>query len=65
MVDLTKAERDKVTAWLMQEVESNRGLVEQMEKMLPSNAAPVVKHKKQQISACIVVANLLCSIDDG
>lgn len=62
VVILTQSERDKFSAWLKQDVESNRGIILQMEK-LPF-AALVATHKKQQMAACIIVANLLDSIED-
>lgn len=62
IVILSQAERDKFSAWLKQDIESNRGIVEQMEKL--PHAAPIVKHKKQQMAACIIVANLLDSIEE-
>jgi hypothetical protein len=62
MVVLTQADRDKFSAWLKQDVESNREIIIELQKLPYAEA--VVKQKKQQMAACIIVANLLDSIED-
>lgn len=62
MIDLTKEERDRFAAWLEQEAASDKGLLEQMEKL--PNMAAVISHRKNEIIAALLVARKLRSIED-
>ena len=59
MINLTKEERDRFAHWLLQEVETNKGLIEQMKKL----KVPTVKHFEARNIAFKSVANYLNSIE--
>ena len=63
MTTLTQQEREKFVLWLNQEAESNKALIVQMEKMGSSVTKPVIKVKKTEVAACLVVAQILGSAE--
>jgi hypothetical protein len=62
MINLTAAERDRFATWLEQEAATDKGLLEQMEKL--GGMAPVIQQRKNEIVAALLVARKLRSIED-
>lgn len=60
---LTKEEREKFAHWLRIRVDSNRGIVEQM-NLIPAIDA-IKDHYLAEAAACEFVARLLESIEDA
>ena len=56
---LSDQERERFAAYLMQDVESNRMIVQQLEKL--PYGAPIVESKKREMAACLIVARMLTS----
>ena len=60
---LTQQERNRFAEWLKEEVESEEMIIEQLSKFL--GHAKFLEMKKQRSVACVIVASLLRSIEDG
>lgn len=58
---LTEHERLAFIAWLEHECQTEKGLIEQMEKLGPAFKA-VTEHKKAEINAQLLIAHKLRSI---
>lgn len=63
MINLTKEERDKFTAWLEQDASSTEGLMEQMKKL--PNMSLIIQKKHVEVMSQRIVAKLLQSIEDS
>jgi len=60
---LSQSERTKFADWCEKEAKSTDGLIQQMEKInIPQE---VIKRKRIEVIACLTIANLLRSIEDG
>jgi len=59
---LTQLERDKFVAWLQQEIDANKGLIEQMEQI--DSPAVMVNRLKTEAAACAVIGRMLSSIEE-
>lgn len=59
---LTDQERNRFAAWLEHEAATDKGLLEQMEKLGPAFAV-VTAHKKGEIDAALLIARKLRSIE--
>lgn len=55
---LTDQERDRFAAWLEHEAMTDKGIIDQLEKMGPAMAA-VASHKKAEASAALLIARKL------
>lgn len=62
IINLTKQERDRFAAWLIQEADNNDVLTEQMAKL--PHTAPVVSKYRAEALAFRVVAKVLNGIED-
>lgn len=61
IIMLNEQERNRFASWLEQQCESNRGMLEQLEKM--PHAAPVAENMKRETAAMLIVAKKLRSIE--
>lgn len=59
---LTAQERERFAGWLEREVESAKGMIEQMEKM--PGLAPMIEKEKRWAVACLIVARHLRNTED-
>lgn len=62
LINLTAAERDRFATWLEQEAETDKGMLEQMEKL--GGMHPMIKQRKNEIVAALMIARKLRSIED-
>lgn len=62
IVTLTQQERDKFIAWLRQDANSNRSLIQQMQSM--PGTKPIADQLKQRTAACLIVAQILDGIQE-
>ena len=63
LVNLTMQERDKFAAYLMQEIESDKLMMEQVTKLGPSGEMLIPK-MKQNIVAAILIAKKLRDVEE-
>lgn len=61
-VNLNQQERTKFAEWLMQEIEDDKLLIIQMEKI--PNTKPLVDQRKIEIKASFILLDKLMSIED-
>lgn len=59
---LTAAERDRFATWLEREIETGKGMVQQMEK-LPNMNLFIEKYKRE-MTAYLIVARVLRNTED-
>lgn len=59
---LTAAERDRFATWLEREIETSKGMIQQMEKM--PNMRPFIDKYKREMTAYLIVARILRSTED-
>jgi hypothetical protein len=62
-ITLSAAEREKFAAWLEQDLESSKILVNQLKK-LGTGGEAVAKNRKQEMMAELIVCRRLRSIED-
>lgn len=62
IVSLTPKEREHFAAWLEQEANSSRMMVEQLKKLMPFS--PLEESLKREVAACLVMAEKLRNIED-
>ncbi len=58
-MELTPQERDKFQMWLIDQIQANKPIIQQMETMNGLGVEPVLKIKKQECAACVVVTRIL------
>lgn len=59
---LTSQERDRFASWLEREIETGKGMLQQMEKM--PNMEPFIAKQKREMAAYLIVARVLRSTED-
>jgi hypothetical protein len=59
---LTAQERDRFASWLERELETGKGMIQQMEKM--PNMQLFIDKQKREMAAYLIVARILRSTED-
>lgn len=60
---LTAQERDRFASWLEREVETGKGMIQQMEKM--GNMQMFIDKMKREMTAYLIVARVLRTTEDA
>ncbi len=63
LINLNRNERDRFVAYLFQEAESEKLLIEQCRKLGPGGEI-VIPRMKQHMAACMIVASKLKGVDE-
>lgn len=59
---LTAQERDRFASWLEREVESGKGMIQQLEKL--QGMEPMIGLEKRRLAAYLIVAQVLRSTEE-